>query len=552
LDAEHDSSEKSMSSSLTATQYNVLATIGFAASSLSLFGSSCIVYIAMKRLDKFFHRVMIGLSIGDIILSTGLLLQPILIPPINPIYQFAVGNTATCSALGFMMRFPVTVAIYNCYLSLYFNFSVRNGWKESTSIRWEVAAHSFAFAVPIIFGIAGVLTESFNPLPLIHVCDFGAYPAGCAINDELDCIRGENCISQDWVNLCIILLAAAGSIWGTASVYIFVRRKTQASRRHSFRGAAALDNQKTVKDVAHQAVLYMLAYLNGILWALVTRIVFDTIEVQGKDHEPGFYTLAVLSYIFFPLQGFWNSYIYIRPRYLTWLKVNPEGTRLWAVRKVFSSEEPIEQMRSSKFFSLRRHRSGSIQLAPPGDDASGPFQGQPSDPITWTGSDSRTPLPKIIPSDDNSKEASSRSSVSMDVNNKAFGPPLSSSMEWTSSSGGRTEDDDQLCGELRFDASTTRTTRDDSAEVVAALRTVSWSNDRGAKVISGGDDGGMRKRLQEFSNNVSDHDQGSNDDGTLENVLNGIDAVDTIMETSPDLFVRDKKSQSTDQTTNRD
>ena len=335
------------------------------------------------------------MSLADIVVSIACFLQPFLLPQdVDPLYTFAVGNTQSCTLLGFMMRFPLAVALYCCYLSLYFNYSVRKGWREGSSISlsWEIVGHIIAFGAPIIFGTIGIATDSYNPLTLIHICDTGPWPPGCGDNTE-PCTRGENYLRQDWCYLSFLLLASLIGIWNTISVYLFVRRQIQTSRQHTFRSSSSAQRRRpsstsqssrhlqgrnsnshqrstsstattskdysTVRQVAHQSVLYTLAYLNGFLWAFTTRIIFDTVDVQGKEDQPKYYIFVLGAYLFFPLQGFWNSYIYIRPRILLWKTLHPKESATWIIRKIFSEEEPIDRRRSfRRSASARRMITG--------------------------------------------------------------------------------------------------------------------------------------------------------------------------------------------------
>lgn len=334
-------------------QYRVVAGIGFATSSLSVLGSTAIIYIASSRVDQFYHRVMVGLSLSDVIVSVTVLLQAFLIPSdINPsIYSFATGTTASCSALGFFMRFPLAVAIYNCYLGLFFNHSLRNGWSENSSGWWEYSAHAGAFLLPISFGISGLATESFNFLPELRICDFGSSNSDCnGVNDDA-CVRGDKYAIQDWLYVAIMLVFTSISVAATVSVYIFYRAQYIANGRHHGFGTTQKDSQR-VKQVACQTVLYLVAFLNGTVWTTATAISID----RGVSERPAF-ILSILAYTFFPLQGFWNSYIYIRPRWLMWRKTQGDASWSTMVMKVFSREEPAVRRRRGTMRSIKKSRS---------------------------------------------------------------------------------------------------------------------------------------------------------------------------------------------------
>ena len=115
----------------------------------------------------------------------------------------------------------------------------------------------------------------------------------------------------------------------------------------------------------------------------LTRI-FQT--VQGKTYYP----LLVLMAIFFPLQGFFNAIIYLRPRYLKHKSANPDRSFLaicWSVLKTkdnlgrdntqFSVSEREDKRRSfvSRISSAISNGRKSFAEKGSDDDANGDERG---------------------------------------------------------------------------------------------------------------------------------------------------------------------------------
>jgi hypothetical protein len=171
------------------------------------------------------------------------------------------------------------------------------------------------------------------------------------------------------------VLATVITIAATIPVYLYVRKTTRAITLPSYQHASlstSSPKNKQLKEVAWQTMLYLFAYLNGTLWTIVWWVVLNFSSAQGREHEPRFYALSVLTYWFYPLQGFWNSYIYIRPRYKSWRKVDSDATTLAIFKKIFSKEEPIVLLRRSAIPNLGTGR----RRAWSGDSADSAWQDQ--------------------------------------------------------------------------------------------------------------------------------------------------------------------------------
>ena len=112
-------------SGISYAQYLTLVSIGTVSASLSLLGSLSIVYVAHKRLHEIYHRLVFLLSLSDTVVSLCVTLEPYLLPT-HTLYPMAVGNTASCSTIGFLVRASaMCVSLYNCYLSIYFLLLIR-------------------------------------------------------------------------------------------------------------------------------------------------------------------------------------------------------------------------------------------------------------------------------------------------------------------------------------------------------------------------------------------------------------------------------------------
>ena len=340
---------------LSRAQYGVSMTLGEISCLLSLVGSLCIIRLARLRglMDNPYNRLLLGMSIGDVMVSVTVLLQPFLSQ--GPVLDglWVGGNTATCSALGFGMRFPLTVSLYSSFLSFYFLRRVSTGKRSSrartsavSNIDGRVAfveglGHCMAFLIPVSFGVAGLVTNSFNHFELLKICKFATYPEDC-LEKNVECVRGgEITVKLDLSYMAVLFSSALFSIVCTVLVYVRVRRQMRATILRSFQGADEERKTKVIRKVASQALCYTAAYLNGTIWPPIVKIILDASNADGNQGEPINFLLVTAVSVFFPLQGFLNCLIYVRPDYLRWRKWNPDRSRCWAMlHAVVTNEEP--------------------------------------------------------------------------------------------------------------------------------------------------------------------------------------------------------------------
>ena len=129
-----DSTNEAQHEGITTTQDKFLSIIPIPSAILSIFGSSVILYMAIstRREKKWttYTRLLIGLSVCDIISSVSLAVAAFLRRPESG-RVWAVGNDATCTAIGTMTQFSYSNLFFNATLSYYFMITVRFQMKHS-------------------------------------------------------------------------------------------------------------------------------------------------------------------------------------------------------------------------------------------------------------------------------------------------------------------------------------------------------------------------------------------------------------------------------------
>jgi hypothetical protein len=107
---------------------------------------------------------------------------------------------------------------------------------------------------------------------------------------------------------------------GVAAITVNSRQRQHASNK--------------AQAVATQCSLYVAVFFLTYSWSIVIAI-FGT--VTGGQATP--YALVLLERIFLPMSGFWNLFIYIRPRYMTCRQQFPNETKWWAWRRAYFGDD---------------------------------------------------------------------------------------------------------------------------------------------------------------------------------------------------------------------
>lgn len=292
---------------------------------LSLAGSSFIfqhIIRDKKRRSTTYHRLLLGMSISDMIGSMVFFLSTWPIPEGTPGVYLASGTTATCSAVGFFNQMAaLTTPCYNASLAVYYLMCVHACWPQERIRKVEFWLHSVPISLGLGTAVSGVALTLFNSANWL--CWVAPVPAGCDVDDEIECVRG----NHSWIFQWAFLYAEVWFIFVFISiamlcVYFKVYTQERANGQYRFNSDAGT-NYKYSRKVANQAMLYVGAFYMTWIFGTLTRLLQ---LIQGKTYFP----LIICMTIFFPLQGFFNALVYMRPRYQTWRKENP-GVRLFGM-----------------------------------------------------------------------------------------------------------------------------------------------------------------------------------------------------------------------------
>ena len=368
---------------------------------LSVLGSCLIIshVIIYKRRNIDWnpkHRLLVGLSVADLIFSAeNLIFAPFVYPITSP--------SPVCSFDAFVHLLGNAAAYYNAALSCYFLCVIRYSIKdEQFAARYEPFCHLLPVSVALTAATTGLFLGIYNPKADRMGCWVEDYPLGCSAALEdidsnhsdsdattasmIEC-RGDSNLLKLFPAIAMVIpftTAALTMIVCNILIYRFVRnlerrnaiysvrysitaataatagalasnpaeseRRQSTRRRSSFLAAFAreqtsqrrrTETMKRSKKIASQSFCYIGAYFACYLPGLILWIVGFFYPAGLTNGTLMF--VQVLNALLFPAQGFLNMSVYLRPQYLVWRTAPPNGNSIlysWCMTVTLQSPAP--------------------------------------------------------------------------------------------------------------------------------------------------------------------------------------------------------------------
>lgn len=306
---------------MSTTQRTVAVYIPLVTGSLSMAGSGSILYsIWARRKTKLKdpqHRILGMMSIFDMFYSLCKALTFLLYPRGLGVPTF--GNQATCSMQGFFTQFGYAAGTYNLVLSLYYYLTINRGMKQKDFSRvLEKVLHGSVVTLHVGFAIAGASIGLFNPTP--SFCYISPAPFGCLGNDDVPCERFGTtfpyfyeAFGQFWIQLAYVVIIITNLL-----IWLYVRKQEKQMQKYRMSCRTISTDEKLLKmkksskharSVFIQSMLYVGAFVLSWSWATAFHL------ISWIGGVSAFWPTLLIN-TFLPLQGFWNAFIYARPRYL--------------------------------------------------------------------------------------------------------------------------------------------------------------------------------------------------------------------------------------------
>lgn len=299
----------------TAQEQRLIAIIPKIASLFSIIGSAYIVCVVIRgrKFNSAYNRIMLGMSIGDIIASFGHFLPTWPIPshapdsehPANVVvgqlencYYGNIGNVATCELQGFLIQTgSMVVPIFNAILSMYFLLTVRYNWRER-KFRQIGPFVLIIVLYPLVTSIICLKWGLFNPL--LDRCWIASYPLACLEDDKVECIRGKR--AESLKKIFFILPVAASFVAISLSMALLcVHVFRIESRVQSYQVSSRFRERS--KKVFVRACLYVSSYL--FVWA--PAVLYQLFLRSRKGLITTIFVSSALS-----IQGIFNALIFAK------------------------------------------------------------------------------------------------------------------------------------------------------------------------------------------------------------------------------------------------
>ena len=135
--------------------------------SISCIGSGYIIQDVLchpgRRSKSVYHRIMVGLSVMDILFSLCThILGSWVMPKGSGLW--AAGNMTSCNTAAFIMSFGyVGSQLYNCSLATYFSLKLKHNWQDHRIKRIEKWFHIVPCSIALLYSTTALCTKTLGP-----------------------------------------------------------------------------------------------------------------------------------------------------------------------------------------------------------------------------------------------------------------------------------------------------------------------------------------------------------------------------------------------------
>eukprot|EP00956_Cyclotella_meneghiniana_P035096 scaffold111227_cov23-Cyclotella_meneghiniana.AAC.1 len=314
---------------------------------ISVISSWCLIRMIMTskdRLSTTYHRLLLGMSIGDILYSLPIANFGAKSPTdVNYKVWNAHGNQATCTAAGIFGGMGMFLTLfYSCSLNIYYLIFIKYS-KSDSYIRKKVEPflHGITISLALILSIGALVNENYNDggsgscitAPIYNPPHCQGYEVGDIREGfTIPCGRGQGEILY-WISAIVSMIIPPVVIG--VSLGMLYRHVSKQERRMSRYGTGALNSasEQSPSDqnrdrsfsyaVLNKAIAYSVSYFLTWGWG-VGAVIMTLLGVETMP-VPYDYLWAM----FAPLEGFFNLLIFMHPKVVATKKSNRTDNINW-------------------------------------------------------------------------------------------------------------------------------------------------------------------------------------------------------------------------------
>jgi len=294
-----------------------LAIIPKVTGMISFFASAHVIWHVLsngKRRREPTNRVLTGIAASGMLASFfGFFLSTWPIPSDTWLVWGNVGSKLTCIVQGFFFQAGISATpLYAGALTTVFALKVVLRLTQEKLVRIERYLHVFVNVFAWGTALAGLPLKLYNSADRIgSMCWIAEDPPYCSLRDN--CERGKNAYLYRWIFLYAwVFIVLAYMTVCMIIVYFKVLEAEKASDRlRSDAGQAVIRGRS--RKVALQGLYYVLAFI--IPWVIGITLSILKEKTYGDITAKAPIVLEVVNAFVWPLGGFLNFLVYIRPAY---------------------------------------------------------------------------------------------------------------------------------------------------------------------------------------------------------------------------------------------
>lgn len=315
-------------------QYTTVVAISCLSCTLSILGSAWVALAVAKR-RTVFERIMLGICLADIVSSTGGLVVPFSLPAYTGL-PFAMGGPNSCRFVGVLFYATTMTAMYTASLTAHFWESVSRSLPRNRPSLWKeiLWIHSPPWLTWFLIVGSALAYDTLQPTSLFGLC-----ASDCHINSEtLECTDAA-ILAHVIATLAFASLqvsAGAGIIY-LRRLYKLVREQERTNQRFNFTSSSSegIEASARFQRTWTQALFYTLACFNSLFALMVAYVEKEIFYTAAGWRNPWlFFFMTGYLNLMFPLQGFLNSLVYLRPRVVQWREKYPSRSLRWCCWQV--------------------------------------------------------------------------------------------------------------------------------------------------------------------------------------------------------------------------